>query len=211
MVADASLGERPAELSRERTAEAVGGGSDVPVGQLPADKGHCLPARVGRNQPFQTPVQIPNSGRQFGSECCPYLLLSICRSDWTVPGAQPRQLQLALEDSLRHAKVLPTTMGKGDSRVRISSDLRGRDQHRGRQPRGRDADSPVAAETRRHGFLHPSQRRPRLGHFHRHFETREQAAEANRMVRELAQSEFKHLMPRLPIARVGEIVGHFGK
>jgi hypothetical protein len=43
------------------------------------------------------------------------------------------------------------------------------------------------------------------------FETREQAAEANRMVRELAQTEFKHLMPRLPIARVGEIVGHFGK
>jgi hypothetical protein len=29
--------------------------------------------------------------------------------------------------------------------------------------------------------------------------------------RELAQTEFKHLMPRLPIARVGEIVGHFGK
>jgi hypothetical protein len=43
------------------------------------------------------------------------------------------------------------------------------------------------------------------------FETREQAAEAHRMVRELAQTELKHLMPRLPIARVGEIVGHFGK
>ncbi|WP_159013703.1 hypothetical protein [Acidisoma sp. S159] len=31
------------------------------------------------------------------------------------------------------------------------------------------------------------------------------------ILRELAQTEFKHLMPRLPIARVGEIVGHFGK
>ena len=43
------------------------------------------------------------------------------------------------------------------------------------------------------------------------FATREQAAEANRKVRELTQAEFRHLMPRLPIARVGEIVGHFGK
>jgi hypothetical protein len=40
------------------------------------------------------------------------------------------------------------------------------------------------------------------------FETHEQAAEANKAVRELVQGDFRHLMPHPPKAIVGEVIGH---
>jgi hypothetical protein len=43
------------------------------------------------------------------------------------------------------------------------------------------------------------------------FDTHEQAAEANKAIRELVQGNFGHLMPHPPKAIVGEVIGHLKK
>jgi hypothetical protein len=40
------------------------------------------------------------------------------------------------------------------------------------------------------------------------FDTHEQAAEANKAIRELVQGDFGHLMPHPPKAIVGEVISH---